>query len=518
MKTLKALFVLMMLSSLVLAGDGNNHFFQKTDQFLKTYVKSGKVNYSKIRSNGGTQLAELVKIIATTDAASIQDATEKKAFWINAYNIIVIKSVIDNYPLKSPLDVNGFFDKKKHDIGGESLTLNDLEHKRLRKEYAYDARLHFVLVCAALGCPVLIEDAYTTVNVDELLEERTRIALNSTQHVRVDAEKKKVYVSELFKWYRDDFVQGGISEIEYLNKFRKQAVPTDYSLDYIRYDWTLNELTSASQSTLFTSPTRDNLQAYTPSTLLRRGQFEIKQFNNLYTQTASFNDQRQAIDQNRRSTFFTGITNVLFGINTRLNVGFDVYFRSVRNDATGSSPFALFEFASGNDARSAISQVGPKIKVNPFASIPNLSVQSAVLFPLADDLDGNEDPNSPFLDFDDMQWFTQLFYDKTLSRNSLLYFESGVFFRFGSEFEDFFTPLKAIYSYFPTAKATIYANSEFTPFWDGGSINAYFGQLGLGGKYQLLDSLEIELLYTDFLFGKNQGAGQTYNIGFRIIR
>ena len=117
-----------------------------------------------------------------------------------------------------------------------------------------------------------------------------------------------------------------------------------------------------------------------------------------------------------------------------------------------------------------------------------------------------------------MQWFTQLFYDKSINRDVLLYFESGLFFRFGSEFEDFFTPIKAIGNFYPTPAATLYLSSEFTPFWDGGSINAYYGQLGAGAKYQVFDFLEVEALYTNFLLGKNQGAGETYNIGFRIIR
>ena len=85
-----------------------------------------------------------------------------------------------------------------------------------------------------LAAPILISEAYTAANVDAQLEKRTGLALNSKQHVRIDATRKKVFVSELFEWYRDDFVQGGISEIDYINKFRKEAIPASYALDYIR--------------------------------------------------------------------------------------------------------------------------------------------------------------------------------------------------------------------------------------------------------------------------------------------
>ncbi len=260
------------------------------------------------------------------------------------------------------------------------------------------------------------------------------------------------------------------------------------------------------------------LQSYTPSALLRPGQIEVKQFNNLYTQTSFFDENGKRQEQGIRSTFLTSINNFLYGISPNFNIGFDLYLRSVRNDGESSSALSLFKFSSGQNSRTAFSQFGPKIKIAPFSGIPNLAIQTTLLFPLRSDLDGSDSSETPFLDVDGMQWWTQFFYDYAFQTGFLIYLESGLFVRFNPASEDFFTPLKAFVNYYPSTKWTVYVPVELTPFWDGLSWAAYYAQSGLGLKYQLFSGVEMETLYTKFLFGKSQGAGQTFNLGIRIIR
>ena len=87
-------------------------FFNKTDAFFKTYITNGKVEYKALQEEPSIleELMELLKQVDVSDA----NATTYQAFWINAYNLQVIQGVVENYPLKSPLDVDGFFDKNKH--------------------------------------------------------------------------------------------------------------------------------------------------------------------------------------------------------------------------------------------------------------------------------------------------------------------------------------------------------------------------------------------------------------------
>ena len=170
---------------------------------------------------------------------SKSDSKTYQAFWINGYNISVIKGIVDNYPIKSPLDKAGFFDKKKYAIGGKSITLNDIENKLLRANFPKEARFHFVLVCAGLGCPPIISNAYKPNTLDSQLEKQTKLALNDSNFIRVKG--KKVQLSQLFEWYKGDFTQGGISEIDYVNKYRNEKIAEGTKIGYYTYDWALNE-------------------------------------------------------------------------------------------------------------------------------------------------------------------------------------------------------------------------------------------------------------------------------------
>ena len=148
-----------------------NVFFNKANTFFKTYVSNGKVAYSKVNENQDG-LNELLNI-AEAISVSKNNAKTYQAFWINAYNLSVIKGIIDNYPTNSPLDNAGFFDKTKYSLAGKNITLNDIEHKLLRAQFN-DARFHFVLVCGAVGCPPLINKAYLPNTLDTQLEEQTK--------------------------------------------------------------------------------------------------------------------------------------------------------------------------------------------------------------------------------------------------------------------------------------------------------------------------------------------------------
>ena len=118
---------------------------------------------------------------------------------------------------------------------------------------------------------------------------------------------------------------------------------------------------------------------------------------------------------------------------------------------------------------------------------------------------------------DGNQWWTQIFYDYLFNNDFLLFFETGLLLRFGSTFDDALTPVKFFFNYFPSQKWTIYTMGGFAAFWKDGSVSAYYNQYGLGGKYQVTSNFELEILYTKFVFGKSQGAGDTYNLGLRII-
>lgn len=213
-------------------------FFTKADVFFKSYVSDGKVAYKEIKENPALlqELINLAKDIQVTK----DNASEYQSFWINTYNLFVISEVIKNYPIKTPLDVKGFFDSKTHDIAGEQITLNDIENKKLRAQFNNDPRFHFVLVCAGLGCPPIINEAYVSSKLEDQLNRQTVLALNNDKFIKVNVKKKKVGLSQIFEWYKSDFTANDNTIIDFINLYRTNKIPGKVKTSFYEYNWNLN--------------------------------------------------------------------------------------------------------------------------------------------------------------------------------------------------------------------------------------------------------------------------------------
>jgi hypothetical protein len=270
---------------------------------------------------------------------------------------------------------------------------------------------------------------------------------------------------------------------------------------------------------------QDNLQSYTPSILFSKGEWEFKSFQNLYTQTKQFGSSRlqKELTGRGRETYFTSINQFLYGVHSKINVGFDVWVKNVSlENGTHTS-------------RTAITGFGPKVKIAPFEGLKRLSIQSSVLFPLAKDLEGRSiDAPKPFLflEPDRTLWLTQFFFDKQLNEQWQLFFQQAFWYNFVRDSyraNNYLSTQTSVFiSYFPTTRWTFYAMSEYFPthyndsptVQSGEAFYADFIQSGLGTKYQLVPNMiELELLYTNFWAGSEaNGAGQTFNLGLRFIR
>ncbi|MEQ8240719.1 MAG: DUF547 domain-containing protein [Cyclobacteriaceae bacterium] len=212
--------------------------FDRQDAFLKKYSLGGKVDYAPLKSDP-KQLNALVQEIADFDLSNKRVTGDFiKAFYINAYNILVIKQVVDLYPIDGPLAVSGFFDKIQNTVMGEKMTLNELEKERLYPQFP-DPRLHFVLVCAADGCPPLANYAFRPQNLDDQLTERTTFVLDLGGLIRL--KNNKVELSQIFEWYKSDFTKHG-SLLDFINKYRTEKINTKITTTFYPYMWSLNNI------------------------------------------------------------------------------------------------------------------------------------------------------------------------------------------------------------------------------------------------------------------------------------
>ena len=171
--------------------------------------------------------------------ANAQSYGNEKAFYLNAYNVLVIKGIINNYPTKGPMEITGFFDKKQYVINGVNLTLNNIENDIVRKKFN-DARIHFALVCGAKSCPPIQPYAFKPDKLDAQLEMVTKQSIQNSSFTKIDLNNNKASVSMLFNWYKDDFIKAKGSVLSFINSYLKTALPVNTTVENYTYNWALN--------------------------------------------------------------------------------------------------------------------------------------------------------------------------------------------------------------------------------------------------------------------------------------
>ena len=262
---------------------------------------------------------------------------------------------------------------------------------------------------------------------------------------------------------------------------------------------------------------KSNIQTYTPSKLLKKGQWDIKFFNNLFTQTKSTNASGDVTKNQPRETYFTSTIDIFTGVSSSnsLNVGLLIEMRS--NVIGDRKAFDVFKFdGETNSARSGVTSFAPAIKFNPLKNVSNFTVQSAFHIPLVD----NESENGVFLDQTAYTFQNRFFYDYTFpSGDWQLFTELNTEYNFGEDTSfannTFVLAPGVFMSYFPNQEFTILGFLQHQQ--RVGDYKQDFTALGFGGKYQLTKTLNLEMLYSNFVRGSNSGLGQSFNIGLRAL-
>lgn len=245
----RALWLCLLLAATpALAQDTFDH--SVWDALLKKHVASGEVDYAGVRADR-SKLDAYLKALGDADASKLSRG-ERYAFWLNAYNAFTFKGVLDHlgtdksaWPSFSVTKVKGFWKTIKYRAGRRQLTLDQMEHEILRPEFK-DARVHFGVVCASVGCPVLRAEAFTGAKVDQQLDEQTKLFFATPSKCRVDVAGRTIYINKIFEWFKGDFVRDEGSIAKYVARFHKDPkVSTalkqgSWTVKYVEYDWGLN--------------------------------------------------------------------------------------------------------------------------------------------------------------------------------------------------------------------------------------------------------------------------------------
>ncbi|MFC4723325.1 DUF547 domain-containing protein [Geojedonia litorea] len=206
------------------------------DKLLKKYVAdNGDVNYKGFK-NDAVALNTYINYLATQVPTESWNKQEQLAYFINVYNANTIKLIIDHYPTKSIKNIKNPWLKNRIKIGDKDFSLSGIENGILRK--MNEPRIHFAINCASVSCPKLLNTAFTASNVESLMEEATKAFIQNSNNNKIS--KNRIELSKIFQWYKGDFKDNG-SLIDYVNQYSSIKINPDAKVDYLEYDWNLNE-------------------------------------------------------------------------------------------------------------------------------------------------------------------------------------------------------------------------------------------------------------------------------------
>ena len=256
MKFFKQQILLMILLAVLVphSTSAKKFDFSDWDSILKKYVDNKKIDgislntidYRKLKSD--PLFYQLVNDLKIFIPLKLQTHEEKIAFWINVYNVFAVKMVLDNYPLDSIKDIGTFFKPvwklNAGVIGGKIYTLDEIEHKILRK--MGEPRIHVAIVCASISCPDIPLYSFSPEILGEQLDAQMKVFLtNPKKGLRLEANGKRLFLSKIFKWFEEDFdAQGGVLKFiqPYVSLEDKQVlIQLSPRIFFMEYNWRLND-------------------------------------------------------------------------------------------------------------------------------------------------------------------------------------------------------------------------------------------------------------------------------------
>ncbi len=244
-------------------------FYQSYASVLNKYVDGkGLVNYKDLKANR-SELDSFIKKLSEVKNIDTYSRHEKIAFWINAYNALMLRIIVDNYPIKpsftksiiypknSARQIDGVFDEVFFNVAGKKVSLNTIEHEILRVQFV-EPRIHMALVCGAVSCPYLLNEPFYSTRLNKQLDEQTIAFISRPEAFLINEKEETIQLSSIFDWFGDDFRKHTGAKLKKLYPSKEAGVlgfvsnyidpdvqnfliAQERDIEYSDYDWTLNE-------------------------------------------------------------------------------------------------------------------------------------------------------------------------------------------------------------------------------------------------------------------------------------
>lgn len=228
------LIIVLLLFSLAAFGQKSKHALW-TAALQEHVDKNGNVDYKSWKKDT-SYLDNYIQTLEENPPAEMWSKNDSLAYFINAYNAVTVKLILDNYPIRSIRNLVTPWRFKRFTLNGKKVSLNHIEHEILRK--MNEPRIHFAINCASASCPKLINSAFESHTMQTQLEAVTRDFINDPK--RNIISDKKIQISKIFQWFGSDF--GNKKErIAFIRKYAEQAFNEHPKVNFLNYDWKLNE-------------------------------------------------------------------------------------------------------------------------------------------------------------------------------------------------------------------------------------------------------------------------------------
>ena len=224
------------------------------DGLLKRYLRPGEDGLNRFAYGAVTaedrEILEAHLQAMTSLPIGRYHRREQLAYWINLYNLLTVKVVLDHYPVASIRDIDispglfgdGPWEKKLITISGEEVSLNDIEHRILRPIWS-DPRIHYAVNCAAVGCPNLRGEAYRGAAVERQLTDAAKAFINSPRALWWTQDG--FAVSSIYAWFQEDFGGSDSGILTHLGDYAaddlRQRIGRVVEIVDHDYDWSLND-------------------------------------------------------------------------------------------------------------------------------------------------------------------------------------------------------------------------------------------------------------------------------------
>ncbi|MEP7168815.1 MAG: DUF547 domain-containing protein, partial [Bacteroidota bacterium] len=480
-------------------------------------------------------------------------------------NILVIKSVADNYPVNSPLDITGFYDSQSHVVAGENVTLDELEKVTIGNEYD-DPRIHFWLnPGAASGYPPVNSKAIMLYNLNELMDEQLTTAINNKEFIALDDEHKEVLVPMIFKINENDFTKDGKTVLDFINTYRKKKIRSDYKINYYSANRDLNdskersktknvveEKKAAPMAPKIETPKKDSVvekpiekivekpiekpvegvvekpvenankdsvrtagETLRGDDILSQGSymlhtvFQIRALGSNNTQHALYNADLNRVDNDYRTSNFTFTVQCWNKLSERVNYGVQFNFRSLVISDINSSPYNTLSFSNKKNSKFYFRDVSNSLKYLFHEGKWRVTGITTILVP------GSKNNVVQFKRdslYDNGQnlWINQLFFNRRFSKYFTLNTDLEGTYRLSNanSTNGFIVRASLLpeFNYWITRSLKFYVFFELNPLVNHGFFSSFYFREGTGFTLVPGKIAQWDLQYYYYALGKKSSA------------